>query len=56
MHNRRMLEMKVNMQMYNYTVKRIKGIKNVIADQLSRRLTWLVDKDDTKTDYIFEFE
>merc|ERR1712112_658686 len=44
MHSRRMLEMKVNMQMYNYTVKIIKGKKNEIAEMLSRRPTWLVDK------------
>ena len=53
MHNRRMLEMKANMQVYNYVVKHIKGVKNFNADQLSRRPTWLVDKDDKETDYEF---
>ena len=42
--------------MYNYTVQRIKGKRNEVADLLSRRPTWLVEKDDTKTDYRLDFE
>ena len=56
MQNKRILEMKAYMQVYNYVVRHIKGVKNSIADQLSRRPTWLVDKDDKETDYDFEHD
>ena len=36
-----MLNIKVNLQVYNYTVKHIKGTKNHLADVLSRRPIWL---------------
>ena len=45
--------MKINMQMYNYIVLRIKGRKNEVADLLSRRPTWFTDdkkeSDDAET-------
>ena len=41
MQNSRMIEMKANLQMYNYTVNHVKGIKNHLADVLSRRPVWL---------------
>ena len=45
--------MKINMQMYNYIVLRIKGKKNEVADLLSRRPSWFTDdkdeSDDTET-------
>ena len=33
--------MKANLQMYNYTVSHVKGIKNHFADVLSYRPVWL---------------
>ena len=35
--NTRMLNIKANLQIYNYTVKHVKGAKNHLADILSRR-------------------
>ena len=39
--NTRMLNIKVNLQIYNYTVKHVKGVKNQLADVLSQRPVWL---------------
>ena len=39
--NTRMLNIKANLQIYNYTVKHMKGAKNHLADVLSRRPVWL---------------
>ena len=39
--NTRMLNIKANLQIYNYTVKHVKGAKNHLADVLSRRPVWL---------------
>ena len=39
--NTRMLNIKANLQIYNYTVKHVKGVKNHLADVLSRRPVWL---------------
>ena len=36
-----MLNIKANLQIYNYTIKHVKGVKNHIADVLSRRPVWL---------------
>ena len=36
-----MVQMKSNLQTYNYRVLHIKGKKNHIADELSRRLVWM---------------
>ena len=36
-----MLNIKANLQIYNYTVKHMKGAKNHLADVLSRRPMWL---------------
>ena len=36
-----MLNIKENLQVYNYTVKHVKGTKNHLADVLSRRTVWL---------------
>ena len=33
--------MKANLRIYNYTVKHDKGVKNHLADVLSRRPVWL---------------
>ena len=41
MQNTRMMNMKANLQAYNYTIKHIKGEKNHLADVLSRRPVWL---------------
>ena len=41
MQNSRMIQMKSNLQMYNYRVSHIRGKKNHLADVLSRRLVWL---------------
>ena len=41
MQNSRMINIKVNLQIYNYTVTHDRGIKNHLADVLSRRLVWL---------------
>ena len=41
MQNSRMIQMKANLQMYNYTVSHVKGVKNHLADVLSRRPVWL---------------
>ena len=41
MQNSRMIQMKANLQMYNYRVTHIKGKKNHLADVLSRRPVWL---------------
>ena len=35
------MNIKANLQIYNYTVKHIKGSKNHLADVLSRRPVWL---------------
>ena len=37
--------MKANLQMYNYTVSHVKGVKNHLADVLSRRPVWLAPND-----------
>ena len=37
----RMKQMKVNLQIYNYTVSHVKGVKNHLADVLSCRPVWL---------------
>ena len=39
--NTQMLNMKANLQVYNYTVKHVKDTKNHPADVLSRRPVWL---------------
>merc|ERR1712240_300379 len=39
--NTRLLNIKANLQVYNYTIKHIKGSKNHLADVLSRRPVWL---------------
>ena len=39
--NTRMMNIKANLQAYNYTIKHIKGEKNHLADVLSRRPVWL---------------
>ena len=39
--NTRMLNIKANLQVYNYTIKHVKGIKNHLTDVLSRRPVWL---------------
>ena len=39
--NTQLLNIKANDQIYNYTVKHIKGSKNHLADVLSRRPVWL---------------
>ena len=39
--NTRLLNIKANLQIYNYTLKHIKGSKNHLADVLSRRPVWL---------------
>ena len=39
--NTRLLSIKVNLQIYNYTVKHIKGSKNHLADVFSRSPVWL---------------
>ena len=36
-----MIQIKANLQMYNYTVNHVKDIKNHLADVLSRRSVWL---------------
>ena len=36
-----MLNIKANLQIYNYTLKHVKGAKNYLADVLSRRPVWL---------------
>ena len=36
-----MLNIKANLQIYNYTVKHVRGAKNHLADVLSRRPVWL---------------
>ena len=36
-----MLNIKANLQVYNYNVKHVKGTKNHLADVLSRRTVWL---------------
>ena len=41
LQNSRMIQMKVNLQMYNYTVSHVKGVKNHLADVLSCRPVWL---------------
>ena len=41
MQNSRMIQMKANLQMYNYTVSHVKGVKNHLADVLSHRPVWL---------------
>ena len=41
MQNTRMIQIKANLQMYNYTVSHVKGVKNHLADVLSRRRVWL---------------
>ena len=42
MQNRRMIQMKANLQMYNNTVSHVKGVKNHLSDILSRRtVCWL---------------
>ena len=41
MQNSRMIQMTANLQMYNYTVTHVKGIKDHLADLLSRRPVWL---------------
>ena len=41
MQNIRIIQIKVNLQMYNHTVSHVKGIKNHLADVLSRRPVWL---------------
>ena len=33
--------MKENLQMYNYTVSHVKGVKNYLADVFSRTPVWL---------------
>ena len=42
--------MKINMQMYNYIVLRIKGKKNEVADLLSRRPSWFAEEEDEPED------
>ena len=39
--NTRMLNIKANLQVYNYTIKHVKGAKNHLANVLSRRPVWL---------------
>merc|ERR1712240_95024 len=39
--NTRLLNIKANLQIYNYTVKHIKGSKNHLAEVLSRHPVWL---------------
>merc|ERR1712082_358262 len=39
--NTRLLNIKANLQIYNYTIKHIKGSKNHLADVLSRHPVWL---------------
>ena len=39
--NTRLLNIKANLQVYNYTIKHIKGSKNHLADVLSCRPVWL---------------
>ena len=36
-----MLNIKANLQIYNYSVTHVRGIKNHLAYVLSRRLVWL---------------
>ena len=41
MQNSPLIQMKANLQMYNYTVSHVKGTKNGLADVLSCRPVWL---------------
>ena len=43
--NRCMVLIKSDIMMYTYTIQHIKGEANCIADCLSRRPEWLVNKD-----------
>ena len=45
MQNSRRIQIKVNLQMYNYTVSHVKGVKNQLVDILSRRPVWLAPDD-----------
>ena len=56
MQNKRMLEMKYNMMIYNYRVRHIKGSINSIADSLSRRPSWLVKEGNHEVDYDTEHD
>ena len=56
MQNTRMIHIKENLQMYNYTVSHVKGIKNHLADVLSRRPIWLEPDNSTGPDKGLELE
>ena len=45
--NKRMFNIKADIQNYNYEIKHVSGESNCIADCLSRRPAWLVGKDRT---------
>ena len=42
--NKRMFNIKADIQHYNYVIKHVSGETNCIADCLSQRPSWLVDK------------
>ena len=41
MQNSRMIQMKANLQMYNYIVSHVKGTKYHLVDVLNHRPVWL---------------
>ena len=56
MQNSRMIQIKRDLQMYNYTVSHVKGTKNHLADVLSCRPVWLAPDNSDSPDKGLDLE
>ena len=56
MQNTRMIQIKANLQMYDYSVSHVKGVKNHLADMLSCRPVWLTRNNSDGPDNCLDLE